>query len=131
MSKKALQVMTTILGLVPFGTGIVGMFGLSDPLYASLGIPPSAVLDSNLRFLSGVWLALGCAVFWLVPRIDTQTVLYRALWLMIFLGGLGRLLSMYFASLPPVPFIAFTALEILGAPLFVYWQARVAENVRR
>ncbi|WUR11425.1 DUF4345 domain-containing protein [[Empedobacter] haloabium] len=129
MTKKALQVVTALLGLVPFGTGLVGMMGLSDPLYASLGIPDAPVLDSNLRFLSGVWLGVGCAVLWLVPRIESQGILFRVLWGMIFLGGVGRVLSMGFAGWPPAPFIAFTALEIVGAPLFVYWQARVAAQV--
>lgn len=126
MTKKALQVVTAILGLVPFSTGLVGMMGLSDPLYASLGIPGSPILDSNLRFLSGVWLGVGCAVLWLVPRIESQGVLFRALWGMIFLGGVGRVLSAGLSGWPPAPFIAFTALEIVGAPWFIYWQARVA-----
>lgn len=95
-------------------------------MYASFAVPHAPVLDSNLQFFSGVWLGLGCAVLWLVPRVETQAVLYRVLWGMIFLGGVGRLLSVVFAGWPPVPFIAFTALEIIGAPLFIYWQARVA-----
>ncbi|AVR97545.1 DUF4345 domain-containing protein [Pseudoduganella armeniaca] len=129
MTKKALQVVTAMLGLVPLGTGLIGLMGLSDPLYASLGIPAAPILDSNPRFLSGVWLGLGCAVLWMVPRIESQGVLIRALWGMIFLGGVGRVLSAGLAGWPPAPFIAFTALEIVGAPLFVYWQARVAMQV--
>ncbi|MES2818281.1 MAG: DUF4345 domain-containing protein [Pseudomonadota bacterium] len=126
MKKRMLQVATAILGAVPVITGIVGMFGLSDPLYASAGLPESPLLDSNLRFLSAIWLGLGIAVFWLIPRIEQQTVLFRVLWGMIFLGGLGRLMSMFFAGLPPLPFVAFTVLEIVGAPLFIVWQAQVA-----
>ncbi len=106
------------------------MFGVSDPLYAGLGLPTNALLDSNLRFLSGLWLGLGLTVFWLIPNIEKHTVLYRALWLMIFLGGVGRLLSMFFVGMPPIPFIAFTALEIVGAPLFGLWQSRVAADAR-
>lgn len=127
MSKRLLQILTAILGAVPVLTGIIGLFGLADPVYANAGIPANALLDSNLRFLSGVWLGLGLAVWWLVPRIETQTVLFRALWAMIFIGGIGRLLSMLFVGMPPVPFIAFTALELVGAPIFVAWQARLAK----
>jgi hypothetical protein len=127
MSKRLLQILTAILGAVPVLTGIIGLFGLADPIYADAGIPAIALLDSNLRFLSGAWLGLGLAVWWLVPRIETQTVLFRALWAMIFIGGIGRLLSMLFLGMPPLPFIAFTALEIVGAPLFVAWQARLAK----
>lgn len=127
MNKRLLQILTAILGVVPVLTGMIGMFGLSDPIYASANLPANALLDSNLRFLSGVWLGLGLAVFWLIPRIETQTVLFRVLWGMIFLGGVGRLLSMFFLGWPPIPFIAFTVLEIVGAPIFVAWQARLGK----
>jgi hypothetical protein len=46
---------------------------------------------------------------------------------MIFLGGVGRLISMLLRALPPIPFIGFTILEIAGAPIFVLWQARLAK----
>jgi hypothetical protein len=85
------------------------------------------LLDSNLRFFSGLWLGLGLALYWLIPRIEKQTVLFRVIWIMIFLGGVGRLLSMLFLALPPVPFVGFTILEIVGAPIFVLWQARLAK----
>jgi hypothetical protein len=47
---------------------------------------------------------------------------------MIFIGGIGRLLSMMLLASPPFAFIAFTALEIVGAPLFILWQFRVSES---
>jgi hypothetical protein len=127
VNKRLLQVLTAILGLAPILTGIIGLFGLSDPIYAGANLPANALLDSNLRFLSGVWLGLGLTVMWIVPRIETQTVLFRVLWGMIFLGGVGRLLSMLFVGWPPIPFIAFTVLEIVGAPIFVVWQARLGK----
>jgi hypothetical protein len=127
-NKRALQIVSALMGTVPVITGLVQMMGIHDPLYASLNLPADATLDSNMRFLAGVWLGLGLASWWLVPRITEQTVLFRFLWLMIFLGGIGRLVSMASVGLPLTPFIAFTALEILGAPLFVYWQHRVAQN---
>ena len=126
MNKRGLQIATALLGVIPVLTGIIGMFGLSDPIYASANIPANAVLDSNLRFFGGVWLGLGLALFWLIPSIDRQTVLFRVLWGMIFVGGIGRLLSMLFLGWPPPPFIGFTALEIIGAPFFIWWQARLA-----
>jgi hypothetical protein len=128
MNKRSLQIATAVLALIPIATGIISMLGLSDPIYASANLSPNPLLDSNLRFFGGVWFGLGIAVIWLIPRIEQQTVLYRFLWIMIFLGGIGRLLSMAFAGAPPIPFIGFTALEILGAPLFVYWQHRVAQH---
>ena len=126
MPARPLQITMAVLGLIPVGTGIVTLFGLSDPIYATASIARNALLDSNLRFFGGTWLGLGIAIYWLIPNIETETTLFRALWAMIFLGGIGRLLSMFFLALPPWPFVAFTVLEILGAPLFVAWQARLA-----
>jgi hypothetical protein len=126
MSRKKLQVATAVLALVPTLTGLLGMMGLRDPVYANLDLPADATLDSQLRFYSGVWLGLGLTAFWLLPCIEHETTLFRALWLMIFLGGIGRLLSLLLTGMPLPPFIGFTVLEIAGAPLFVLWQTRIA-----
>ncbi|MCA6102476.1 DUF4345 domain-containing protein [Bradyrhizobium australafricanum] len=130
MGRRPLQIATALLALVPILTGIITMLGVSDPLYASAGVPALPVLDSNLRFFGGVWLGLGLALLWLVPRIESESVLFRVVWGGIFLGGIGRLLSMLMVGLPPLPFAGFTALEVIGAPLFVYWQHLVAKAGR-
>jgi hypothetical protein len=127
MSRRKLQVATAILALVPTFTGLLGLLGLSDPIYAKLGLPHNATLDSQLRFYNGVWMGLGLAAFWLLPRIELETTLFRVLWLMIFIGGVGRLISLVLIGMPYPPFIGFTALEILGAPLFVLWQNKIAK----
>jgi hypothetical protein len=96
MSKRSLQIATGVLGSIPVVAGVIGMAGLSDPIYVSAGLPANALLDSNLRFFSGVWLGLGLALYWLIPKIEKQTVLFRVIWGMIFIGGVGRLISMLF-----------------------------------
>jgi Domain of unknown function (DUF4345) len=128
MSRRILQVLTAILGLIPFATGMLAMTGVDDPVYASLGMPRSPVLDSNLRFFAGVWLGLGIALLWLIPSIERQSTLFRAVWGAVFLGGIGRLLSITLIGLPPLPVIGFTALEIIGAPLFIYWQGLISRS---
>jgi uncharacterized protein DUF4345 len=128
MNKRPLQVVTAGLGLIPVVTGAVAMLGVDDPLYASIGLPRSALLDSNLRFFAGVWLGLGSALLWVVPSIERQGTLFRVVWGAVFLGGVGRLLSLVSLGAPPVPFIGFTMLEIVGAPAFVYWQHRLARS---
>ncbi|QNP48417.1 DUF4345 domain-containing protein [Diaphorobacter aerolatus] len=125
-SRKSLQILTALLALIPCITGVITMFGIHDPIYASAGIPNNALLDSNLRFFGGVWLVLGIALFWTIPRIEKQGVLFAVCWGAVFLGGIGRLLSMLIVGAPPLPFIAFTVLEVVGAPIFVWWQRRIA-----
>ncbi len=131
MNKKPLQYTMAILGLIPVITGIITMMGVTDPIYAAGNIPRDPLLDSNLRFFGGLWLGLGLTLLSIVPRIDTETLIYRIIWGMIFLGGIGRLLSMAFIGFPPMPFIGFTVLEIIGAPLLVLWQARVQRSSLR
>ena len=106
------QGLTGALALIPILTGAITMKGVHDPLYAALDLPGNPLLDSNLRFLGGVWLGLGLAAFWMVPRLRAQTVLFRVVW-------------------PPAPLIAFTVLESVGAPLFVAWHARVVNPLPR
>jgi Domain of unknown function (DUF4345) len=128
MNKRNLQIITAILALVPTITGLIGLMGVNDPIYGDLAkADANILLDSNLRFFSGVWLGLGIALFSIIKTIDAQTQIFRIIWGCIFLGGIGRLLSMIVAGVPPVPFIGFTALEIIGAPFFVYWQSKIAK----
>jgi hypothetical protein len=126
MKKFNLQIAMGLLGIIPVATGLLGMMGVHDPVYVAAGVPPIVLLDTNLRFYSGVWVGAGLALWWLIPTIERQTVLFRVLWGMIFIGGIGRLLSMIMLAWPPIPFVAFTAIEIVGAPLFIWWQSRVA-----
>jgi hypothetical protein len=129
MSRRALQWTTGCLSLIPIATGTLGLSGLKDPLYVAFGVVPNALLDSNLRFFSGFWLGGGIAMLWVVPRIEKEGTLFRALWGMIFLGGVGRLVSLAFAGVPPVPLVpvlGVLALELIGSPLFVLWQLRLA-----
>jgi hypothetical protein len=128
MSRLLLQICTAVLGLVPVLTGILTMRGSRDPLYRVLQLPKVPILDSNLRFFGGLWLGMGLAFLWMVPAIEQQGTLFRWLWGCIFLGGVGRLLSWLIIGAPPRPFIGFLLLEIVGAPLFVYWQWQLAQS---
>lgn len=126
MPRRGLQICLVILGLVPVITGILGMFGVDDPLYASLGLSRSPLLDGNMRFFGGVWFVLGVTVLLTVRSLEKHFELYKILWAMIFVGGIGRLLSITLVGLPPIPFIGLTVLEIVGAPIFLYWHRQIA-----
>jgi Domain of unknown function (DUF4345) len=102
MSKRALQIATGLLAIIPVATGLLGLLGVEDPLYVAVGVPRIVLLDTNLRFFSGVWLGLGLALFWLIPHIERQIVPFRAICAMILIGGIGRLLSIWRVGAPPV-----------------------------
>jgi hypothetical protein len=115
MSRLLLQICTALLAPIPIATGIVSMPGVKDPLYRPLGLPEAPVLDSNLGFFGGIWLGLGdplsSSVGGSIP------------------GGVGRVLSWIQTGPAPKPYVGFIILELLGAPLFIYWQYRLAQSV--
>ena len=129
MSRTILQTLTLLLALIPIATGLAGMvLGPAElRTFSPIStVDPQFVLDSNYRYFSGLWLALGLCLLFTVRSIEYQTMLFRVVWGAIFVGGVGRALSMGLVGMPPPPFIGFTALELLGAPLFVYWQSTIA-----
>jgi Domain of unknown function (DUF4345) len=130
MSRTTLQIITLLLALVPIGTGIAGLlFGPAElKSFSAISThDPQHVLDSNYRYFSGLWLALGLILLYTVRSIEDNGLLFRLVWGAIFVGGIGRVLSMMQVGMPPAPFIGFTALELLGAPLFIYWQSSIAK----
>lgn len=62
VGRTALQVATAVLGIIPVVTGLIGLRGVNDPLYAPVSTPHAVLLDTNLRFFSGLWLGLGLAL---------------------------------------------------------------------
>lgn len=130
MSRLLLQIFNVVAGLATSGLGIMQMiYGVQSPLYAAIGIPQNPILDSNLRFFGGMSLGIGLVLLWLIPTIERQTLLFRAVWLCAFIGGAGRLISWQVIGSPSVMLIGFSLLEVAGAPLLVYWQHRVAKSV--
>jgi hypothetical protein len=47
---------------------------------------------------------------------------------MIFMGGVGRLLSLFTIGAPPLPLIGLMGLELLGAPALAYWQEHLKSS---
>jgi hypothetical protein len=127
MSKLILQVITAVIGLLTLGLGAVQLiFGIRSPMYAQVSLPDFPILDSNLRFFGGLGVGLGIILIWSIFRIEDQTILFRVAWGLGFLGGVGRLVSFFGVGSPSPLLTAFTILEVIGAPIFVYWQSRLA-----
>jgi len=127
---KSLRNLTRLLALIPILTGIVTLLGVQDPIYKAALSSAPPVLDSNLRFFGGLWLALGLMLMWASSDLDQNASLFRFAWFGIFLGGIGRMISIVSVGLPPLPFVFFTILEIVGAPLFLMWHAKLLRHTR-
>jgi hypothetical protein len=76
-------------------------------------------------------LGLGLALLWMLPSIERQTALFRAVWICALLGGIGRLISVAAVGSPSHLLVAFTLVEVIGAPVLIYWQHRLATSRER
>jgi hypothetical protein len=127
MSRRALQIVNGLIGLATVGLGTLQLvFGVNSPRYAAANLPEFPILDSNLRFFGGMSLGLGLVLLWILPSIERQNALFRAVWICALLGGIGRLISVAAVGSPSHLLVGFTLLEVIGAPVLIYWQHQVA-----
>ncbi len=121
MERRLLQAAVLLAGIVPVSAGSAGVI-----LGAGLAGGGGTDLDSHVRYLSGLLLGIGL-VFWsLVPRIERHAVLFRVLTLIVFVGGLGRLLGVFVVGQPSAPMTAALGMELVVTPLLCWWQGRLA-----
>jgi hypothetical protein len=90
--------------------------------------PVPASLDSHFRYLSGLLLAIGLGFWSSIPDIERQGGRFRLLAGLVFIGGLGRALSLAAAGQPGGPMLAGLVMELLVTPLLAFWQFHVARK---
>jgi uncharacterized protein DUF4345 len=125
MERRCLQAVIGLLALVPIAAGLLG--GLHGP--AAFGIDPgvgTADLDSHVRYLSGLLLAIGLAFWSTVPAIEEKGRRFRLLTAVVFVGGVMRLFSLGAYGMPGWPMRIGLVLELVVTPLLALWQARSA-----
>ncbi len=90
-------------------------------------IPVSSItpeFDSHYRYIAGYYISLGMLALWMIPKIETHRGLFRILCASVFLGGIGRIVSILQVGLPNFMVLLFTAFE-LCFPLLLFWQAKL------
>jgi hypothetical protein len=122
----ALRLVVAVAGIVPVAAGLDGALRGA----AMLGGHPAAnlTLDSHLRYLSGLLLAIGLGFWSTIPRIEQRTPRFQLLTAIVVVGGLGRLYGILVVGLPPGPMLFGLAMELGVTPLLCWWQVRVAAS---
>ncbi|MGI4746733.1 MAG: DUF4345 domain-containing protein [Janthinobacterium lividum] len=123
---RLLQVLVVVFGFVPVLAGLAGI--VLGPSMA--GLPASGAplaLDSHVRYLSGLLLAIGIGFWSTVPRIERQAVRFRLLTAIVVIGGLGRLIGLLTIGVPPPSMLLGLAMELVVTPGLCWWQYRIAE----
>ncbi|MFO1184760.1 MAG: DUF4345 domain-containing protein [Bauldia sp.] len=120
--RQALQVATTLAGLVPVTAGLAGVI-VGPSFVAGTG---DISVDSHFRYLSGLLLGLGLAVWLSVPRIERYRQRFALIGSVVAIGGVARLASMAAGGVPNAGMLFGLAMELLVTPAICIWQSRVA-----
>jgi uncharacterized protein DUF4345 len=121
--RRLLQVAIALLALIPIGAGLAGVW--SGPAMLRVANADVAA-DSHFRYLSGLLLAIGLCFWRLVPIVERAGTAARLLTLVVFIGGLGRLVSLLTLGLPSPAMLGGLGMELVVAPLLCLWQMRIA-----
>jgi hypothetical protein len=123
--RRLLQGVIILACLLPIAAGLAGIIlGPAMIETASVGVN----VDSHFRYLSGVLLAIGLAFLSLVRQIETETIGFRLLTLLVFVGGLARLGSVAAVGIPGRSMLAALVMEVAITPLLCLWQGSLARR---
>jgi hypothetical protein len=123
LERRLLQILVLAGGIVPVAAGGWGVLGR---------IPAGGqAVDSHVRYLSGLLLAIGFCFWSCAPDIARRGTAIRMLGFIVVVGGLARLVgaleTVGGSGLPPG--VALPLVMELGVtPAVVLWQARVARR---
>ena len=124
--KRVLQALVGLAAATPVLVGIEGAVG--GPSFLDVAAPWPIDLDSHFRFYSAIFLAIGIGWYSTIPGIETRSSAFRMLAMLTFAGGLGRFLSLLTAGYPSSGHLLGLGMELVGVPLLVLWQARIARK---
>ncbi len=119
--KRALQIAYILGGFVPVIAGLSYIIlgtGLTDLMIS---------LESHIRYLSGLLLAIGLTFWMHVPHIERHGTIIKSLTLIVFVGGLARLYDVYIHGLPSNAMVFGLVMELVITPLLCLWQMRVSK----
>ncbi|MGN6712018.1 DUF4345 domain-containing protein [Anaerocolumna jejuensis] len=129
ISRRIMQLLLGLIGILAIYTAYLGFaygavnwyYGFADGQEYSKGL---LMLDSNIRFYSGLWLGVGLVLFWLIPRVERERTVLKSIAIFFFLGGIGRLISMLACGIPSAMYFIYVLLE-LSFPLLTLWHKRL------
>ena len=125
MERRLLQIAVAIAGIVPVGVGLGAI--VYGPQF--LEMPNSASSWSHLHYLAGLLLAIGL-IFWAsIPRIEQYRDRFALLTLIVFAGGVARLIgALALGDTPGKGMMFALVMELIVTPMLWAWQRRIASQ---
>lgn len=122
--RRLFQIIVLLASIVPIAAGTAGVLVGARMLHGLMNA--SADLESHFGYLSGLLFGIGLAFGACVADLDRRAGLYRALSLIVILGGLGRVLAAIEHGAPTTGANrAAFIMELVVVPLLLLWMGRI------
>ena len=127
MERKLLQIALALAGLLTGGFGLAGIFfGASFTPFSG-----DVMMDSYIRFLKGMLLAIGLIYWSAIPQIERHSERISLVTFILVLGAVPRLMAVIGHGVPTIGITVGVAGALIAAPLLWLWQRRVARLALR
>ena len=128
MERKFLQIAFALSGMVLVGFGLEGVFfgGASF-----IDLSGNIVMDSYIRFLKGVLLAIGLIYWSCIPDIERHGERVALVTFILVLGAVPRLMAVIGHGVPTFGIMFSLVGELVFAPLLWLWQRHIARVAQR
>jgi hypothetical protein len=122
MERKLLQIAVAAAGLAGVSLGLTGV--LFGTMYADLS--GDVVMDSYVRFLKGMLLAIGLIYWSCIRQIEQRGDRISLVTFILIFGTLSRLASVIGHGVPTEGIIYNLIVGLIFVPLLWLWQRHVA-----
>lgn len=125
--KLGLQIVLALFSLVPVAFALLGLVqGAGRYLDEAVMV---AALDNQYRYNSGTYILVSFLLWYAIPKVEQHFKLLAAVSAALFIGGLGRVISLNTVG-PGLPEQFIGTFIELGSPLLLLWQQAVARSAR-
>ena len=127
MERKLLQLAFACAGLALVGFGVAGViFGANF-----MDLTGNVVMDSYIRFLKGMLLAIGLIYWSAIPDIERHGERISLVTFILVLGAVPRLMAVIGHGVPTIGILVGLGGELIAAPLLWLWQRHIASVALR
>lgn len=116
-----------IVGLVIAGFGAYYLIAGTAGLPETEASPVNPTLENQFRFFSAVMIGVGAAFITIAIKFQWANMLWLVC-LMIFIGGIGRVLSWAFSGTPNYLLIILMVVELAFPPALLVWHKYIAKT---
>ncbi len=127
MEKRLLQILVFIFAFIPIMAGVSGI--ISGSMMTGFEVSDIS-LDSHVRYLSGILLAIGFGYWSTIKNIESKAQRFQLLTFLVFVGGLARLWGVLMFGWPDTPMVFGLMMELIVTPVLCVWQFRIAKSLQ-